>query len=106
MERILIVDDTPEFRTTVATLLRRRGYEVSEAGNGREAIDLINTSKPQLILLDVIMPEMGGLQLLEILKARGHLGTFPIAVFTARNEIEREHYAFLDVLGGLTAPAT
>jgi len=82
MERILIVDDTDEFRITIATILKKHGYEVSEASSGREAIEKINVIRPQLILLDVIMPEMDGMCFLNQLNAFKDFDKTPVILLT------------------------
>lgn len=63
--RIMVVDDSEENRGAVAELLRAKGYVVEEARNGREAIAKKDDFPAHLFLLDVVMPEMNGLELLE-----------------------------------------
>lgn len=61
--RVVLADDHPLFRDGVASLLRARGYEiVGEAGNGMEALELIRRTRPDLVLMDIHMPELDGLQ--------------------------------------------
>jgi two-component system response regulator AtoC len=71
MRRVLVVDDEENLRLVVRTFLRREGYEVELAGSGDEALRLLETFGPDVILTDVRMPKMGGLDLLSTLKAKG-----------------------------------
>ena len=67
----MLVDDRPLIRNGIASLLRTRGYEVvAEAGNGQEALDLVEGASPELILMDIKMPEMGGLEATRLIKTR------------------------------------
>ena len=60
--KILIVDDAQQVRRVLRTALSAEGYEIFEAGTGEEALESIRRSAPDLILLDVNMPGMGGLE--------------------------------------------
>ncbi|TAL13722.1 MAG: response regulator [Aquabacterium sp.] len=61
-ERILLVDDEADIRRTLAQLLGDSGYEVESAASGLEALNLVAASPPDLLLLDVLMPGIGGLE--------------------------------------------
>ena len=67
--RILLVDDEPDILEFVGYNLTREGFEVSTASNGLEAIEVAQTLLPHLVLLDVMMPEMDGIQALKKIKA-------------------------------------
>ena len=82
MERILVVDDTQEFRIVVASALRKHGYDVSEADSGFAAIESLSISNPQLILLDVTMPEMDGITFLHQLKEYTAFNNTPVILLT------------------------
>ena len=71
MRRVLVVDDEENLRLVVRTFLKREGYEVEVAATGEEALRLVETFGPDVILTDVRMPKMGGLELLATLKAKG-----------------------------------
>jgi two-component system, NtrC family, response regulator AtoC len=71
MRRVLVVDDEENLRLVVRTFLKRDGYEVEVASGGEEALGLVETFGPDVILTDVRMPKMGGLDLLATLKAKG-----------------------------------
>ena len=61
---VLVVDDDPFIRATTGTVLRSRGFEVLQAGNGREGLDLFRARRPDLLIVDLKMPVMNGLELL------------------------------------------
>ncbi|MFT3769024.1 MAG: sigma-54 dependent transcriptional regulator [Minicystis sp.] len=71
MRRVLVADDEENLRLVVRTFLKREGYEVEVAATGEEALALVETFGPDVILTDVRMPKMGGLDLLATLKAKG-----------------------------------
>ncbi|MDI3316174.1 MAG: response regulator [Bacillota bacterium] len=64
MSRVLVVDDSQFVRMRTAKLLRENGHEVLEAGDGREAVELYQRERPDLVLLDITMPQMDGLSAL------------------------------------------
>jgi CheY-like chemotaxis protein len=68
--RVLVVDDEEAFRSLVATYLGDQGYEVTIAASGEEALTRLEKSSPQLVLLDLRMPGIGGIQALQKIKAR------------------------------------
>ncbi len=75
MRRILVVDDEENIRLVLRTLLRKHGYEVETADSGETALGMVDTFGPDVILTDVRMPKMGGLDLLAMLKAKQHPAT-------------------------------
>ena len=87
MPTILIVDDEKNIRATLARGLRLEGYRTAEAGHGGEALPLLEDGGIDLALVDVQMPEMDGLELLEAMRARG-IGV-PAIVLTAHGTIEK-----------------
>jgi len=80
---ILIVDDMLTLRQSVRIILERQGYVVVEAGDGQEALQKIAKSCPDLVLLDLMMPTMSGLEVLEHIAADEALRGLPIIVLTA-----------------------
>jgi two-component system KDP operon response regulator KdpE len=89
---ILVVDDEPQIRRVLRATLSRNGYEVIEAQSGQEAIEMVVTERPELILLDVNMPGMNGLEACN--KIRMSFDG-PIIMATVRNT-ERDKIAALD----------
>jgi two-component system response regulator AtoC len=81
-----VVDDEENLRLVLRTLLRRNGYEVETASSGDEALALVDTFGPDVILTDVRMPRMGGLDLLATLKAKGNDAT--VIVMSAYGNME------------------
>jgi DNA-binding response OmpR family regulator len=85
--RILVVDDDRDIRKLVAELLRRAGHDVTEAENGRAGLRALHASPPDLVLLDVSMPELDGWKTLERIR---DLSDVPVLMLTARgDELER-----------------
>jgi DNA-binding response OmpR family regulator len=82
-ERILVVDDEPRFVRLVEANLNTEGFEVIKAKNGQQAVDLTVSEKPDLVLLDVMMPEMDGFQACERIR---EFSTVPIIMLTAKGE--------------------
>jgi len=82
---ILVVDDDPDARARLRTVLTRNGWTVSEASNGKEALEVVATAPPQLILLDLTMPVMDGFTFLHELRARPGCTDIPVVVLTARD---------------------
>ena len=67
--RILVVDDDPALRQTISIVLREQGYDVDAAESGHQMLEMLEAHCPDLVLLDVLMPQMDGFQLLERLKS-------------------------------------
>jgi len=86
--RILLVDDEPTQRLIMARLLKRAGYEVETAGNGREALAKLEGGDYQLMITDWEMPEMDGIALCSALRASQNKGYVYIILLTARDAIE------------------
>src|SRR5688572_26934782 len=85
--RVLVVDDDSDIRRLVRELLERVGYEVVEGANGREGLRVLYSTSPDLVLLDVAMPEMDGWQTLERIR---DLSDVPVVMLTARTaELEK-----------------
>ncbi len=84
--RILIVDDTPTNIQTLAAILKDEGYQISVATNGRQALGVLDRLMPDLILLDVMMPEMDGYETCERIKADPRIKHIPIIYLTAKTD--------------------
>lgn len=81
MALILIVDDSSFQRSVIRNLLRAAGHETEEAENGRAGLTKTAARKPDCILTDLLMPELGGLELLETLREQGT--AIPVIIITA-----------------------
>jgi putative two-component system response regulator len=84
--RVLVVDDHPSSRMTAVALLSVEGYDVIEAESGPEALEMVNTSNPDLILLDVMMPGMDGFEVCRRLKQDEQTRLTPIVFVTALDD--------------------
>jgi DNA-binding response OmpR family regulator len=91
--RVLVVDDEPTVREVVAGYLRRDGHEVSEAGDGPTALALLERERPDLVVLDMMLPGVNGLDILRRIRATGDL---PVIMLTARAE-ESDRVAGLEL---------
>jgi class 3 adenylate cyclase len=85
--RILVVDDTPANIQSLAAILKDKGYQISVATNGKQALDVLARVPPDLILLDVMMPEMDGFETCRRIKASGQWRHIPVIFLTAKTEI-------------------
>lgn len=84
--RIAIVEDNPDAARLVERILRAHGdYEVLQASNGRDAIELVRDEQPDLVVLDLMMPEVDGFKVLNTLKADNSLRDVPVIVVTAKD---------------------
>jgi putative two-component system response regulator len=87
-ERILIVDDHAAARLALTTLLRREGFEVHETSSGDEALAQCPTFRPDLILLDIVMPGMSGFEVCRRIKATPETRLTPVVLITGLSETE------------------
>ncbi len=88
--KILVVDDEEDLLDLISYNLKKAGYEVSTAINGKKGIELAKRQKPDLILLDIMMPEMNGIEVCEVLMRDEILKQIPVVFLTARGEEEIE----------------
>ena len=86
--RILVVDDTPANILTLSATLKEKGYQISVATSGKQALEAVERVRPDLVLLDVMMPEMDGFETCRRLKSSGATGDIPVIFLTARTETE------------------
>jgi twitching motility two-component system response regulator PilH len=88
--RILVIDDQPNLRLLVSKILEIEGYQVSTAANGDEGIALAKSEKPDLILMDVMMPKKNGYQLAAELKLKEATQQIPIVLMTGTSQMVGE----------------
>jgi DNA-binding response OmpR family regulator len=91
--RILLVEDEPSIREVVSLYLRRAGYQVTVVDNGQAAMDALASQLPDLVVLDLMLPRVDGLEITRWLRERGDT---PIIMLTARRE-ERDRIAGLEM---------
>ncbi len=96
--RILVVDDNRDNVEIIATRLRFRGYDIIETTNGEEALQAVRTQEPDLILLDVMLPDIDGYEIARRIKGADELPFIPIILVTARDSTQ-------DKVAGLDAGA-
>src|SRR5262249_22709896 len=80
---VLVVDDETDIRESIRDILEMEGYCVCCAANGKEALDVLSTVRPGLILLDLMMPVMSGYELLQRLKESDAFSSIPVTVVSA-----------------------
>lgn len=83
--KILIVDDEPKITEVVRSYLENSNYQVYEAGNGKEALELFDRVQPSLIILDLMLPDLSGEEICRILRRKSRV---PIIMLTAKAEEE------------------
>lgn len=87
---VLIVDDENSIRELIKFNLQKEGFSVSEADNGRSAVQMVRQDKPDLLLLDLMLPEIDGLEVCRILKNQPETSGIPIIMLTAKaDEIDK-----------------
>ena len=87
-KKILLVDDEEDILDFLELILEEQGYSVIKATSGREALAAAQMHRPELILLDIMMPEMDGWEVLKLLKADEEVTHIPVAMLTARTEMK------------------
>src|SRR6185369_5299436 len=86
MKKILVIEDEPEMRRNITALLSYKAYEPIAAENGRLCVEVARREKPDLILCDVMMPELDGYGVLRALQADAALASIPFIFLTAKGE--------------------
>ena len=84
--RILVVDDEDDILHFLDLVLREKGYDVATAGGGQEALTKAQLERPDLVLLDIMMPQMDGWEVLKLLRVDKETATIPVAMLSARTE--------------------
>lgn len=85
---ILVVDDNPQNLKFLGQLLSENGYEVGMAQNGQQALNFVNKNLPDLILLDIMMPEIDGFEVCKTLKSKLSTRHIPVIFLTAKTETD------------------
>ena len=100
MTKVVVADDDRMFRKAAETTLRRQGYSVTTASDGEEALQLIRSEQPDIIVLDLIMPKLQGFDVLQILKQDARTSDIPVIVLSSLAQ-EQDKQEALD-LGAAT----
>src|SRR3954470_6469992 len=82
--RVLVMEDDPSVRSLLHTLLESEGYDVVTASDGLSGLVQASAQPPELVLLDIMMPDLGGLRVLQELRADPALADVPVVVVTGR----------------------
>jgi DNA-binding response OmpR family regulator len=85
-KKVLVVDDEPFILRSLTFVLRKEGFEVFEATNGEEALERIRAERPQLVLLDVMMPKKNGYEVLQEVKGDAELKDTYVVMLTAKGQ--------------------
>ncbi|HLH16062.1 MAG TPA: response regulator [Bryobacteraceae bacterium] len=105
MKRVLVADDKASSRELVRTVLERCGYEVIEASDGEEAVDLARAGRPHLILLDLHMPKLDGFGAIGQLRSEAAFAATPVVALTASAmDVDREQALAAGFSGYITKP--
>lgn len=88
MTKILIVDDDLESVKLVGLMLERRGYEIAAARSGAQALEKAQSENPDLVILDIMMPDMEGYEVCRRLRANPATATLPVIMFTAKTTVD------------------
>ncbi|MDB5985337.1 MAG: response regulator [Nevskia sp.] len=86
MARVMVVDDSPTDKEHLKQILQRAGHEVLEATSGQDAIELVRASKPDCVVMDVVMPGMNGFQATRILSKDPATASIPIIVVSSKSQ--------------------
>jgi len=90
---VLVVDDDPQVREVVRVNLEMEGYAVAEAGDAEEGLKAVEADAPDLILLDVMMPQVDGWEMLRRVQERHGIGSIPVVMFSGQLEGTAQHEA-------------
>lgn len=93
LKKILVVDDETNFRRVIAIRLKAKGYSVIEAEDGKHGLEKIKNENPDLIILDLLMPNINGFELCKMLQSDEKYKSIPIIVVSALSKKNEEEWA-------------
>ena len=88
-ENVLVVDDHPEIRDLMVKILERRGYRVSTASDGHDALTQFALARPDLVITDLSMPGLNGYQLCRLIRG---ISSVPVLIMSAQKGVEKKAY--------------
>jgi len=94
--RVLVVEDDPDIAELVGRYLEKAGYSIAKVSNGRDALDAVRAKPPDLVVLDLMLPQIDGLEVCRLLRANDKTAGIPIIMLTARAE-ESERIVGLEI---------
>jgi CheY-like chemotaxis protein len=94
MTDVLVVDDAPDVRLLLRTVLSHAGCQVTEASGGREAVSMLRNALPDLVLLDVQMPDDDGWQTLAAIRADPHTADLPVVLCTVKGGVDDQQHGW------------
>lgn len=94
MAKILLIDDDPDIRTVMSSVLRREGYEVETASRREEALEKLNAAKPAVILLDVLLSGSDGRELCRELKSQEATSHIPVIMFSGHPGAAQQYESY------------
>lgn len=100
MEKVLIVDDEPNILLSLEFLMKKEGYMVFVARNGREAINILESEHPEVLILDIMMPEVDGYEVCSYAKSKNYLSHTKVIFLSAKtkdNDIEKGYQLGADL---------
>src|SRR5512141_1242705 len=86
MNKSLVIEDQPQMRKNLVTILEMENFQVISAENGRRGVELARSERPDLVLCDVMMPELDGFGVLQALRADPATATLPLIFLTAKGD--------------------
>lgn len=89
-QTLMIVDDDPQLMRVLSMFFDLEGYHVIQARNGREALDMLHEYQPDILLLDLMMPEIGGEEVIRQIRSTRKVRHLPVIIFTAAETREEE----------------
>ena len=93
-KKILIVDDEPDIVSYLEMVLQDQGYETATAGNGNEAMEAVKRDRPDLVTLDITMPEASGTRFYKEIRLDPDLSSIPVIIVTAVTGLGGDKYAY------------
>ncbi len=94
-KKILIVDDSNTILLMVQMILRREGYELVTARDGADGVEKVRSHRPDLVLMDVMMPVMNGFEALQAIRSDSEVSATPVIMVTTRSEAENVESGYL-----------